>query len=241
MKLNLKDQIAVITGSGRGIGRAIATMLAEVGAHVIVTARTKSQLQDVVDEITSTGGSAEAFLADLADEENILSLFHSVKKNHDRLDILVNNAGYGVYGPLADFATEDLDKVLHVNFRGTFLCCREAMKLMIPEKSGYIINISSVLGFKGYPDQSVYGGTKHGIMGITKSLAVEAQEHSIRASVISPGGVDTEMVRQASPDLNPEELMQPEDIAQAVEYLLSLSDRAAVDEIYIRRRNSKPF
>lgn len=216
-------------------------MLASAGAHVVLAARTEEELRKVVDEISGDGGSAEAFSTDLANESEILSLFQSVKARHSRLDILVNNAGFGVFAPLADFESTEFDRIVSVNLRGTFLCCREAMKLMIPEKSGYIINISSVLGFKGYPNQAAYTASKHGVMGITKSLAVEAQEHNIRVSVVSPGGVATEMVKQSRPDLSAEDLMQPEDVASAVEYLLSLSDRAAVDEIYIRRKGSSPF
>jgi 3-oxoacyl-[acyl-carrier protein] reductase len=115
------------------------------------------------------------------------------------------------------------------------------MKLMIPRGRGYILNISSVVGFKGYANQAAYTASKHGIMGLTKVLAVEAQAHGIRASAILPGGVDTDLVRDARPDLDPKMLLRPEDIAQAVLYLLSLSDRAAVDQIYIRRLTSQPF
>ena len=112
---------------------------------------------------------------------------------------------------------------------------------MIPKKSGTIINISSVVGFKGYPNQAAYTASKHALLGLTKSLAVEAQEHGIRVSAILPGGVDTEMVAKARPDLDPKILLEPEDIAHTVLFLLSLSDRAAIDQIYIRRRSSKPF
>jgi 3-oxoacyl-[acyl-carrier protein] reductase len=112
---------------------------------------------------------------------------------------------------------------------------------MVAQRSGAIINISSVVGFKGYPNQAAYTASKHGVVGLTKSLAAEAQEHDIRVSVILPGGVDTHLVGDARPDLDRSVLMQPEDIAQTVLYLLSLSDRAHVDQIYIRRRTSKPF
>ena len=131
--------------------------------------------------------------------------------------------------------------MLNTNIRGTFLCCREALKLMLAAKRGYIINIASVVGFKGYPSQAAYTASKHAVMGLTKSLAAEVQGQGIRISAILPGGVDTQMATDARPDLNREELLQPEDIAQGVLYLLSLSERAAVDQIYIRRRNSTPF
>ncbi len=241
MDMNLKGKIAVVTGGGRGIGRAIALMLGRAGAHVVVTARTESEVEGVAGEINSAGGSARAAVMDISREENIKGFFKSVEDESRRLDVLINNAGVGLFGKLADFETADLDRLYAVNLRGTFLCCREAMGIMIPRASGYIINVSSVLGFKGYPEQSGYTAMKHGVMGLTKSLAVEAQEHGIRVSAILPGGVDTDLVRQARPDLSPDVLMQPEDIAQGVEYLLSLSPRAAVDQIYIRRQSSKPF
>ena len=113
--------------------------------------------------------------------------------------------------------------------------------MMAPAGRGTIVNISSVVGFKGYPNQAAYTATKHAVMGLTKSLAVEAQPQGIRVSAVLPGGVDTDLVRQARPDLDPAILLAPDDVAQAVMYLLSLSDRAAVDQIYLRRWSSKPF
>lgn len=239
--LDLCDNIAVVTGAGRGIGRAIALMLGNAGAEVVVTARTESEIETVAGEISAAGGRARAIRVDISGEEDIKRLFKSVSDDFNRLDILINNAGIGKYGKLVDSDADDLDLMYSVNVRGTFLCCREAMRIMIPRASGYIINVSSVLGFRGYADQSGYTAMKHGVMGLTKSLAVEAQEHGIRVSAILPGGVDTEMVRRARPDLDPDILLQPDDVAQAAEYLLSLSPKAAVDQIYIRRQSGKPF
>jgi 3-oxoacyl-[acyl-carrier protein] reductase len=241
MENRLAGQVALVTGGGRGIGRAVGKALAAAGAHVVVTARTRAEIEAVAREIADAGGRATAMPMDLADEASVRAVFTAVRARARRLDVLVNNAGIGFYGPVKDFAVEDLDRMVAVNLRGTFLCCQEAVRIMAPQKSGYIINISSVVGIKGYPEQAGYAATKHAIMGLTKSLAVEAREQGIRVSVILPGGVDTAMVREARPDLDPAILLQPEDIAQAVLYLLSLSDRAAVDEIYIRRRTSQPF
>ena len=165
----------------------------------------------------------------------------AVRERFGRLDVLINNAGIGRFGPLVDFASADLRQLAAVNLLGTFWCCQQAMRLMIPQRRGYIINISSVVGFKGYPNQAAYTATKHAVMGLTKSLAVEAQAHGIRVSAILPGGVDTGLAAGARPDLDPSILLQPEDIAQTVMFLLSLSERAAIDEIYVRRRTSQPF
>lgn len=238
---DLKGRVALVTGAGRGIGKAISLALGECGAHVVTAARSEGELQAVAEQIGNSGGQATPLKLDLAQESSILSVFKQIQQRLGQLDILVNNAGLGLYGSIRDFRTEDLDRLLAVNLRGAFLCCREALRLMEPRRSGYIINISSVMGFKAYVNQAAYAATKHGLVGLTKAMAQEAHPHGIRVSIISPGGVDTDLVRSARPDLDPSVLLQPDDIAQTVLYLLSLSDRAAVDEIYIRRKASQPF
>ena len=149
--------------------------------------------------------------------------------------------GWAISGPVIDFPEASLDTLLAVNVKGLFLCCQQAMRLMVPARTGYIINISSVVGFKGYANQAAYAASKHAVMGITKSLAVEAQPHGIRVSAILPGAVDTGLMDALRPDLDKALLMRPEDVADTVLFLLSLSDSAAIDEIYIRRRTSAPF
>lgn len=238
---SLQGQVAIVTGASRGIGKAISLAIARAGAQVVLVARAEKRLVEVQQEIERAGGHASIQTADLRSEDDIRWLFAYTQNAFGRLDVLVNNAGIGRFGPLADFATHDLDEVLMVNLRGTYLCCREAMKLMIPRRHGYIINISSVVGFKGYPSQSAYTAAKHGVMGITKSLAAEAQRHDIRVSAVLPGGVDTELATKARPDLDRAILLNPHDVAATVMFLLSLSDRASIDEIYIRRRTSTPF
>jgi 3-oxoacyl-[acyl-carrier protein] reductase len=241
MANTLGGKVALVTGAGRGIGRAISLALGAAGAHMVLAARTQSEIETVAQEIRHAGGVASAWPVDLSSEAEIVALFDFIHERLGRLDVLVNNAGIGLFGPVVEFASADLDQLYSINIRGTFLCCRQALKLMIPQASGYIINIASVVGFKGYSNQAGYGMTKHGVIGLTKTLAVEAQPHGIRVSVISPGGVNTDMIGDARPDLDRSALLQPEDIAQTVMFLLSLSDQAAVDEIYIRRQTSQPF
>ena len=241
MSMELSGQVALVTGAGRGIGRAIALALARVGARVVAAARTVEEIEEVADEILEAGGDAVAIPADVADEGDVQELFARIDEQFGRLDIVVNNAGVGVFGPLAELDPDDFDRMVAVNLRGTFLCCQQAMKRMARRQRGYIINISSVVGFRGYANQSAYAATKHGVMGLTKSLAAEAQAYGVRVSAILPGGVDTDLIRTFRPDLDPSVLLDPQDVAQAVMYLLSLSDQAAVDEIYLRRRASRPF
>jgi 3-oxoacyl-[acyl-carrier protein] reductase len=241
MKVDLKGHHALVTGGSRGIGRSISKALAEAGAHVILTARNRERLQRVEKEIRGAGGRASVIPADLSIEGDVLSLFDRIKENFEKLDILVNDAAIGLYGDLVDFPMEDFDRIMQLNVRGTYLCCQQAMKIMVPLKHGYIINLSSVVGFKGYPNQSAYTASKHAIMGFTKSLAVEAQKHNIHVSAIQPGAVETDLAFEARPDLDSSILIKPEDIASCVIFLLSLSERAWIDQIYVRRRNGTPF
>jgi NAD(P)-dependent dehydrogenase (short-subunit alcohol dehydrogenase family) len=241
MTSKLDGKIAVITGAGRGIGRVIAQTLAANGAQIIAAARTSEEIDSLTAEITDAGGNARAVQTDITNETSVLDLFKTIDNEFGRVDILINNAGMGVFSHLVDCTSEDFDRIMAVNAGGTFLCSREALKRMIPQKSGYIINISSVLGIRAYVNQGAYTAAKHAVMGLTKTLAIEGQPHNIRVSAVLPGGVNTEMIAQSRPDLNPDELLEPEDIAGAVTYLLNLSDKASVDQIYNRRRNSYPF
>lgn len=193
------------------------------------------------DEIIDSGGFANTYPTDLSKNEDIEDLFRKIKKDFGQLDILINNAGAIKSGNIVDLSMEDFDMLIDVNLRAVFSCCQQALKIMIPAEKGYIINLSSVVGIKGYPGQTAYGATKHGVMGLTKALAAEVAEHGIRVSVILPGGVDTDLIREARPDLDSSVLIQPEDIADTVLYLLELPERAMVDQIYIRRSKSSPF
>jgi 3-oxoacyl-[acyl-carrier protein] reductase len=241
MTANLSGQAALVTGAGRGIGRSISLALAAAGARVFLTARTAGQLEDTAREIRAHGHDAEYLAADVSSEEGVDAVFREAGRTFGTLDVLVNNAGLGISGPLAGFPTESFDTLMSVNVRGLFFCCRRAMQIMMPAGRGYIINISSVVGFKGYANQAAYAASKHAVMGLTKSLAVEAQPRGIRVSAVLPGAVDTGLMEALRPDLEKALLMRPEDVADTVMFLLSLSPSAAVDEIYIRRRTSAPF
>ncbi|MBT3199344.1 MAG: SDR family oxidoreductase [Phycisphaerales bacterium] len=241
MTAKLDGKVAIITGAGRGIGRVIAKTLAADGAHIVAAARTSREILSLAAEITNAGGKALAVHTDITNEASVEKLFNRVDEEFNRVDILINNAGMGIFSHLVDCSSEDFNNILAVNAGGTFLASREAFKRMIPQKSGYIINISSVLGIRAYVNQGAYTAAKHAVMGLTKTLAIEGQPHGIRVSAVLPGGVNTEMIAQSRPDLNLDELLEPEDIAGAVMYLLTLSEKASVDQIYIRRRNSSPF
>jgi len=207
----------------------------------LLVARSGKLLSDLQNEINNSGGFAKAYPTDLCKDDNIRDLFKNINNDFGKLDILINNAGVVKSGNIVDFSIDDFDMLIDINLRAVYLCCQQALKIMVPAKKGYIINLSSVVGFKGYPQQTAYSAAKHGVMGLTKALAAEVAEHGIRVSVILPGRVDTDLIRKARPDLDSSVLIQPEDIADTVLYLLELPERAMVDQIYIRRSKSAPF
>ena len=241
MDIDLSGKTALVTGASRGIGKSIAMALAERGAFVCLTARDVKKLNSVVKEIEKKGGKAFYISTDVTKESDIEALFKKFASKTKKIDILINNAGSDIVKDLVDLESKDYDRVFDLNVKSMFLICQKALELMIPEKSGHIINISSVQGIKAYKKHSLYAASKHAVMGLTKAIAVETQENNIRVSVILPGGVDTDFIKIVRPDLDRKILIRPEDIAKTVLYFLILSPQAMVDEIYIRRSNSTPF
>jgi len=241
MQEKLSGKVAIVTGAGRGIGRSVALALAGHGVHVSLAARTEVELNTVRSEIEVMGGKATAFPADIYYETEVIALVRDTVEQLGRLDILINNAGIGVFGPLVEASVEQWDQVMAVNARGPFLLCREAIPYLRQQQQAFIINITSVVGVKGYINQAIYSASKHAVMGMTKALAKEVQRDGIRVHAICPGGVDTEMVTQARPDLDRSKLMQPEEIADIVLFLVTRKGNAVIDEIHLRRESSTPW
>lgn len=239
--MHLQGKVAAVTGASRGIGRAIALALAAEGATVVALARTPEALQGVCREIAAAGGQAEPFTLDVSCEEQVKAAIAHIRQRYGRLDILVNCAGIGVFGPLLEVSTEDWDRVMAVNARGPFLMCREAIPLMVASGGGCIVNISSVVGLKGYVRQGAYVASKHALMGMTKVLAQEAQPLGIRVHALCPGGVDTDMIGDARPDLDRSQLIQPAEIAALVLWLVQQRGNAVIDELHVRRASGSPW
>ena len=177
--MNLNHKVAIVTGASKGIGRSISMFLAKQGVKVTLAARTIEKLKEIQSIITSFKGTSITVPTDISKENEITNLFKITKKEFGRLDILINNAAIVIKGKLVEFSTSDYDKIMNVNLKGVFICCQQALKIMIPQKSGYIINIVSNAVFKNYPEQGVYTASKHGIVGITKTIANEVQHYGI--------------------------------------------------------------
>jgi len=216
---SLDGKIAVITGGGRGIGRATAELFAQAGAHIVIAARTSDELNDTSGHITSRGGKCLPIRTDLTSEDAIVKLFETTNKLLGSVDILVNNAGSYALAPVRDMSAKAWDQVFAVNIRAMFLCCREAFKSM-SAKGGSIINVGSVGGLRGYekfPGLSSYTSSKFAVTGFTEALAIEGRELGIRVNAIAPAAVDTKLLRDAAPHLKTNTM--PADIAEIMLFL----------------------
>ncbi|MHB0858182.1 MAG: SDR family NAD(P)-dependent oxidoreductase [Anaerolineae bacterium] len=237
----LTGQVALVTGAGRGIGRAIALALAEQGAAVALLARSSRALESVAATVQATGGTAHVVPADVSQEDAVRSSVANVIERFGRLDVVVNCAGIGIFKPLVETSTEEWDRVMAVNARGAFLVCREVVPLLAKTGGGVILNIASVVGVKGYVNQGAYTASKHALMGLTKVLAQEVQPLGIRVYALCPGGVDTDLVTRARPDLDRSVLMTPEEVAEVALFLVRQRGNAVVDQINLRRASSAPW
>lgn len=187
--MKLKDKVAIITGGGTGIGKAISLAFANEGAVVVAAARNLSRLEEVAKDIKSRSGKAKAIQTDISDHEQVKQMVAQIIDEYGQVDILVNNAA-AMDPNNADVVDMNLDNwhnTLKVNLTGTMFCSREVLEYMIPRRSGSIINVSSVSGLSGHPTQSPYCVSKWGIIGFTEVLAIEAGKHNIRVNCISPG------------------------------------------------------
>jgi 3-oxoacyl-[acyl-carrier protein] reductase len=237
----LDEKVALVTGGSRGIGRAIAVALAGEGAAAVLAARSPEALAEAADLVRRAGGRVESVVTELAEEASICHLMQVTQERFGRLDILVNNAGITHSASFEETRTEDLDRCWAINARAPFLLCREALGLLRQSPAASIINISSVVGVKGYPLQSAYTASKHALRGMSIALAEELRDTNIRVHVICPGGVDTDMVGSVRPDITKDELIGPAEIAELVLYLVTHRGNAVVDELHIRRATAAPW
>ncbi len=201
MQLDLSNQIALVTGGGRGIGQAIATTLAAAGATVVINYRGNAEAATAtVETITAQGGQAQAIQADVSVPADVERLFTALLAQYGQLDILVNNAGITRDMLLLRMSDEDFDTVLHTNLRGVFLCTRAALRTMTRRRSGRIINIASVVGIMGNAGQANYAAAKAGILGFTRATAREIGSRNITVNAIAPGYIETEMTATIRPE-----------------------------------------
>ncbi|MCT4565037.1 MAG: 3-oxoacyl-[acyl-carrier-protein] reductase [Maledivibacter sp.] len=228
--MNLSGKTAIVTGGSRGIGKAIALKLAKYGANIVVNYTSNSNMaEETVNEIRDLGRKALAIKADVSNADDVKNLVKEVGKSFESIDILVNNAGITKDSLLIRMKDEDWDKVMNVNLKGTFLCTKLVGKKMMKQRSGSIVNITSVVGIIGNAGQANYSASKAGVIGFTKSTAKELAVRGINVNAVAPGFIQTEMTEKLTEEVveNYEKniplgkLGKPEDVANVVAFLCS--------------------
>lgn len=220
--LNLTNQVAIITGGGRGIGKATAFALARAGVRVVLAARTPSEIDAVANEIHSMGGHVLAIPTDVSRDEDVQKLVTQTIKAYARVDILVNNAAVNIPPKaLVDLTLEEWEWVMGINLTGVFLCSKYVLKHMIAQHSGKIVNVSSVGGRCGGKGRAPYRPSKAALINLTECMAAEAKEHNINVNAICPGATVTQMMTEIFPDRDPRTMMTPEEVANVIVFLVS--------------------
>jgi NAD(P)-dependent dehydrogenase (short-subunit alcohol dehydrogenase family) len=220
--MELTGAVAIVTGAGRGIGRATALALARRGVVVAVAARTQSEVESVAGEVEAAGSTALPVVADVSQEDEVAGMVDRTLQTYGRIDILVNNAGTALPDrPVVDTSPADWERVLRVNLTGPFLCARAVLPLMMRQHSGKIVNVASIGGRVGFAGIAAYGAAKAGLLHFTASLAAEVKRFGIDVNAVCPSGTDTRMLQETGRAKGRTNLIRPEEIANVIVFLVS--------------------
>jgi len=229
MSISLTGKKAIITGAGKGIGRATALALAKEGVSLGLLARTEEDLKKVADEVKDNGVQVSIATADVSSNEQVTSAIDKLLTELGTVDILINNAGIAKFGGFMELDVEEWEKIIQVNLLGMYYVTRAVLPKMMEQKSGDIINISSTAGEKGGPITSAYSASKAGVLGLTESLAMEARKHDIRVTALTPSTVVTDLaIQQGLVTGDEKNVLQPEDMAELMVAQLKLNKRVFV-------------
>jgi NAD(P)-dependent dehydrogenase (short-subunit alcohol dehydrogenase family) len=233
----LQNQVVIVTGASRGIGRAIALLFAQQGARVVLAARNKRELEKVARQIGLPKGQALVIPCDVTRENQVKNLIKKTLQKYRRIDILINNAGLGIHKPIIEFTSQDWDITLDTNLKGPFLCTREVLPVMIKQKSGQIINIGSLAGKNPIANLAAYCASKFGLIGFSESVGLEVRNHNIKLNLLLPGTVDTFFGKRkprAKPGQHPENALTAEEVAEACLFLATQEPLAWTSQMNIR-------
>ena len=218
--MNLSGKIALVTGGGTGIGKAIAKAMLAEGAKVIIVGRKEEILKEAQAEL---GSDVEMMTCDVTQEDQVKKVYENIMSNHGKIDILINNAGMAAKAKSYEMSYDLWKKVVDVNLNGAFLCAREAMKIMVNQKSGRIINIGSISGQMSRPENAPYTATKFAIEGLTRALALDGRDHGVAVSVIHPGNAATNIWKGREEISEREGLIPLEDLGKLAVTMLTMS------------------
>jgi NADP-dependent 3-hydroxy acid dehydrogenase YdfG len=227
----LSGKVALVTGAGRGIGRAIALAFAEEGAAVALVARSRADLAGVAAEIRARGGRALAVPTDVTQDAAVESVVENVAGELGRLDVLVTSAGTASFAPVAESKPGDWDAMLALNLRAMMVCCRAALPTMMRQRSGTILNLASIAAKRALPGSAVYTATKMAVIGFSRVLAEELRPHGVRVGVLVPGAVDTPLWDTLGSSPPRDKMLRPQDVARAAVLMAALPPHASLEEL----------
>ena len=227
----LDGKTALITGAGRGIGRAIARAFAAEGAAVVLVARSRADLASVAAEVREAGGRALAVPTDVTQDAAVEALVENVTGELGRLDILVTSAGAAAFGPVAGSKPADWDTMLSLNLRAVMVCCHAVLPVMLRQRSGMILNLSSIASKRALPGSAVYTATKSAVEAFSRVLAEELRPHGVRVGVLVPGAVDTPIWDSMGAAPPREKMLRAEDVARAALLMATLPANASLEEL----------
>lgn len=226
---DLKNKNALVTGAGKGIGKAIALALAKEGVNVILVARTQEEIDSVAAKVRSLRVKALAITADVADINSVNAVVEKALAEFGTIDILINNAGIAAFGKFLELEPTEWEHIIQVNLMGTYYVTRAVLPNMIERQTGDIVNISSTAGLSGNATASAYSASKFAVLGLTESLMQEVRKHNIRVTALTPSTVATDMAKELKlTDGNPEKVMQAEDMAELIIAQLKLNRRVFI-------------
>lgn len=239
---HLIGKTAIITGAAGGIGAALTHELKACGMNLVLVGRNSEKLDQLLAEVGQTNARAVKCVGDLSDIAFAERILETARRAFGSIDVLINNAGLSHNCPLTEMTPELFDEIMRVNVRAPYFLCQKAIPDLKNSDCATIINICSVVAHKGYPNQSVYVASKHALLGVSKTMANELFRDNIRVHVISPGGVFTPMISVVRPELSPEGMILPEDVARIARFYLECrKTNAVIDEIELHRVTKEPF
>lgn len=240
--MKLENKAAIITGAGKGIGKAAAELFLREGASVVLNSRNKSDLELIAEANKDKRDKILIVAGDISKEDTIKLVIDETLSKFGKADILMNNAGFGIFDDLVDSKTDDFDAMFNTNVRALYLLTKGILPSMIDRKSGTIINIASIAGKNGFATGSIYCATKHAVMGLSRALMLEVRKYNIRVVTVCPGSVATEFFRtesQTTLSSSRESVLHAEDIAETVLLAASLPENATITELEVRPTNPR--
>ena len=230
---NLNGKVILVTGGARGLGEAVCRELSAAGAAVILADVRMDLAENVASELQSSGGKVTALKLDVMDEKQIQTALEKIRQDYGRLDVLVNGAGIDKTVSIEEMTIEDWDCIMAVNLRAPFVLSKYALPIMREQGSGYIINICSTAAKRAWPNASVYHASKWGLLGFSHALLTEARSDNIKVTALLPGGMRTPFLLDRFPDIDPNNLQDPKNVAETIHYLLSMPDETVIPEMLV--------